>query len=264
MNLANGIEKGIDILIPSWKNFEYLWNCVDSIRRYSYFDHNIYVFMQEYGEKEISLLKEYDVYSLSDDKNIGVCRAVNMLFRYSDSDVIMYGNDDMIFLPLWDYYLYRFARDNDLDDNTWLSSTMVEPGGNNSCVLVHDYGNSIESFDREGLINNLENLRNKKHHVRGTTWPPNLMMRKYFERVGGMSEDYGVGIGSDPDLVKKLYNIGFRDFIGVGDSLVYHFGSKTTRRVKRNDGKHIFHDKHGMSIDYFVNDILRRGERYEP
>ena len=38
--------------------------------------------------------------------------------------------------------------------------------------------------------------------------------------------------GSDPDLNKKLWDVGVRIFKGINDFKVYHFGSIVTRRYR--------------------------------
>ena len=64
-----------------------------------------------------------------------------------------------------------------------------------------------------------------------------------WEKIGGFSEEFDPGFGSDPDLNMKLWNIGVRIFKGVNKSRVYHFGSVTTRKnnkVVRNKANKTF------------------------
>ena len=50
------------------------------------------------------------------------------------------------------------------------------------------------------------------------------------EKVGGFSEEFSPGAGSDPDLNMKLWNEGVRIFKCLNQSRVYHFGSITIRK----------------------------------
>jgi hypothetical protein len=166
-------------------------------------------------------------------------------------------------LPNWDYYLFEFLNENNLDDLLWISSTMIEPNGSNPCCLApKDYGNSIQKFNRKKLLMDLEKLRNLKKNVQGTTWPPNFMLTNYFNKIHGFSEEFSPGKGSDPDLAKKMWDLGCRNFIGVGKSLVYHFGSKTVNRFSMNKPSLIFKQKHGITINEFTDNILKRGENW--
>ena len=53
---------------------------------------------------------------------------------------------------------------------------------------------------------------------------------------------------------------GCRRFIGVGDSLVYHFPRESPGEVVKNDGRRQFLDKWGMTQATFDRFYLRRGQ----
>ena len=69
----------------------------------------------------------------------------------------------------------------------------------------------------------------------GASWPPNVVSKKYWDLVGGYSEEFSPGMYSDPDFSMKMWNAGVRVFKGVGKSRVYHFMSKSTGKVVKND-----------------------------
>jgi hypothetical protein len=56
-----------------------------------------------------------------------------------------------------------------------------------------------------------------------------------------------------------MWNAGVRDFVGIGNSLVYHFGCKSTGRVKKNKGKKTFLLKWGITAHTFTEKYLKRG-----
>ena len=83
--------------------------------------------------------------------------------------------------------------------------------------------------------------------------------------IGGFSEEFDPGFGSDPDLNMKLWNRGVRIFKGVNKSRVYHFGSQTTRKnkeISKNDANKTFLLKWGITIEFFVRFYLNRGLKY--
>ena len=47
-------------------------------------------------------------------------------------------------------------------------------------------------------------------------------------------------VDPDDDFAMKMWDAGCRVFIGVGESRVYHFISKSTVRIKKNNGKKQF------------------------
>jgi len=170
-------------------------------------------------------------------------------------------NDDMYVLPDWDKHLAD-AITSINGNNFMLSATMIEPKqSNNPCVFVADYGDSINKFNEEALLSNFKKF-NKKDWL-GSMWPPNLIHRAYWEKIGGFSEEFSPGMYSDPDFAMKMWQKGCRIFIGVGASKVYHFQSKSTGKIKKNDGKKTFLMKWGISPSTFIKYFLKRGEIYQ-
>ena len=92
------------------------------------------------------------------------------------------------------------------------------------------------------------------YDFQGSTWAPHLIHKELWNRVGGFSEEFYPGTGSDPDLNMKLWNEGVRIFKNLSKSKIYHFKSKTLRRKISNTGSKsgkIFLKKWGYSIKFF-------------
>jgi hypothetical protein len=77
--------------------------------------------------------------------------------------------------------------------------------------------------------------------------------------VGGYSIEFSPGMGSDNDFSMKLWQAGCSVYLGVGDSLVYHFAETSTRRIRKNDGRRQFLMKWGLVQSGFDRHYLRRG-----
>jgi glycosyltransferase involved in cell wall biosynthesis len=258
-------SEGASILIPSWNNFEYLKYCVESIQKYSSYKHEIIVHLNEADERSISFLKSENIKFTCSSENLGVCKALNIAYKSSTKNIIGYFNDDMVALPEWDKQLNIFSIENNCDNSWILASTMIEPRGNNPCCIAPmNFGTDIENFNYKKLEETLENLRNTRHDVNGSTWPPNFISRFLWEKLNGYSEEYGIGFGSDPDLIAKAYLLGCRRFIGVGKSLVYHFQCKTTAKVKSGqiEAEEIFKKKFDIEMSSFIFNVIQRGSLY--
>ena len=64
-----------------------------------------------------------------------------------------------------------------------------------------------------------------------------------WDKVGGFSEEFFPGTGSDPDLNMKLWKKGVRIFKGLSKFKVYHFSSVTLIKKKSliaNNGSKTF------------------------
>ena len=104
------------------------------------------------------------------------------------------------------------------------------------------------------------------HNLQGSHWAPHIIHKDIWNKIGGFSEEFDPGFGSDPDLNMKLWNLGVRIFKGVNKSRVYHFGSLTTRKkndIIRNNGRKTFLLKWKLSIDFFIKYYLRRGASFD-
>ena len=139
---------------------------------------------------------------------------------------------------------------------------------NNGPIKLH-CGNDLNEFDENKL---LENFKKVNHFdFQGSTWAPHLIHKDIWNSVGGFSEEFYPGTGSDPDLNMKLWNKGVRIFKGLNNCKVYHFGSIVTRRYKNHPtiktesgskGGKIFLLKWGISIKFFKKFYLRSDEKY--
>ncbi|MFH1001437.1 MAG: glycosyltransferase [Bacteroidota bacterium] len=251
------------IIIPSWNNLDYLKLCISSLRKNSFFDNQIIIAVNEGADGTVGWLEtQKNIDFIYSKENLGVCYAVNACRPHVNNDYIVYMNDDMYACPNWDKYLFDEIETLGTD-YFYLSATLIEPIKNNnpsSVAIIKDYGNSVENFNEQGLLANCDNL--SINNWRGASWPPNVVHKKVWDLVGGYSIEFSPGMYSDPDFSMKLYKTGVRIFFGVGKSLVYHFGEKSTGRVKKNKGSKTFLLKWKMTARTFYSEYLQIGKEY--
>lgn len=250
------------LLIPSWNNLDYLKLCIKSIQKNSFFDLQIIVIVNEGNDGTLDWVKKQnEIDFIYSEKNIGICYALNSTRTLIKSDYVVYINDDMYLLPNWDLELDKEIK-KIRHKNFMLSSTMIEPmETGNKCVIVKDFGTDLKTFQEDLLLKESSELRKKDWS--GSSWPPNIIHLDLWDLIGGFSIEFSPGMSSDPDLARKLYEVGVRYFKGVGTSLVYHFGSKSTKRVKKNKGRNTFLHKWKISQNTFNKKCLKRGEAFE-
>jgi len=235
---------------------------MESIFKHSKLRHQVIVIVNEGVDGTRDFLKgRTDIEFISFDTNVGICEALNKGSLLAVTDHILYINDDMYVLPDWDVVLMDEIKKVG-HNRFFISSTMIEPADTgNPCVVVRDYGNSIETFGEEELLSTYKDL--PKADWYGSTWPPNIIHKELWNTVGGLSMEFSPGMYSDPDLSMKLWKAGVRYFKGVAASRVYHFGTKSTGRIKKNDGKKTFQQKWGISPGDFSKFYLKRGMKWE-
>ncbi len=252
----------ISIIIPTYNNKDYLKLCINSLKKNSYYDNEILVHVNEGNDGTVEYLKEKKIYYTFSKTNIGLCSGCNLISKNSNFDYILYSHDDMYFLPDWDLILMNKVRELKTD-KFYLSSIMINGDPKLTGHLNLNAGDKIENFNENFLLDNYENLNHDD--FQGSTWAPHLIHKKLWNKVGGFSEEFSPGAGSDPDLNMKLWNQGVRIFQCLGKSKVYHFGSVTIRKkkdeiFKKNQGSlanKIFLLKWGISIKTFKKHYLK-------
>lgn len=249
--------KPFSVVVPTWRNLEYLDLMYRGLTRNSAVTHEIIIFFNEFDSSCEDWIKGKNILSCRSSENTGVCTAVNRASKKASTDFICYMNDDMYPLPGWDTALAGYVG---LTDKLWLSGTAIEPGNATPCYIGNrNYGNSPAAFEEERILREYRTLFRPYNVV--STWTPVLLARRDWEAIGGFDEKYFPGFGSDPDLAMKMYRYGCRHFIGVGNSLVYHFARGTTARFKgdvhMNPQKH-FQNKWGVSWKKFFKKVIHR------
>ena len=245
------------ILIPTWNNLAYLQRAVEAVRRHSAMAHQVIVHVNDGADGTLAWVRAQGLAYTHSAHNVGICLAVNGAAMQATQPYVAYLNDDMVVCPGWDTQLLRCIERLD-SDLFMVSGTMVEPRATgNPCVVVRDFGDAVETFREADLLAALPQLQ--RGDWSGATWPPTVVHRDWWFRVGGYSSELTPGMSSDNDFSMKLWHAGCRRFVGVGSALVYHFQCKSTGRIVKNDGRRQFLHKWGLSQSTFDRFYLRRG-----
>lgn len=259
---SDNTEPLFSILLPTWNNLPYLQFCIKSIQKNAHFDHQIIVIINEGKDGTLEWVKsQINLDYVYATENIGICFGLNAARSLAKAKYICYFNDDMYACPDWDLPLKQEI-DTIGHNDFFLSATMIEPTDTgNPCVIVKDYGNNLDNFKEEKLLKEYNNF--VKKDWQGATWPPNIVHIDLWDLVGGYSVEFSPGMYSDPDFSRKLWAAGVRYFKGVSASRVYHFGSKSTGKVRHNKGKKTFLLKWQSSSNEFTTKILKRGQVFD-
>ncbi|OLL32888.1 glycosyl transferase [Burkholderia sp. SRS-W-2-2016] len=250
------------ILIPSWNNLPYLQLCIDSVRRHSAFDHEIIVHVNEGSDGTLDWVRAQGIRHTWSEGNVGVCIALNDAARLATRDWILFLNDDMFCTPGWDVGFEAAVRALD-GSAAYLSSVLIEPTDTgNSNVTAANFGTGPENFDEADLLAYTAAMKAADRD--GVAVQPMLISRRLWHAVGGYSIEFGPGMSSDDDFLMKLWLVGCRVFRVVGASRIYHFGCKSTGRIRRNRGGREFLMKWGISQRDFLRDYIRRSAEAAP
>ena len=251
------------IIIPTFNNLDYLKLCLRSIAVNSTYKHQViaHVNVGEDGTK--NYLDDNNIDHTHTNNNAGICKGMNLASKKAKFDYILYAHDDFYFCPEWDKVMKEEV-DKIGHNNFYLSGIMMNNG-----PIKMNCGNNLKDFDEKKLLNEYKNYN--LYDFQGSTWAPHLIHKDLWDKVGGFSEEFFPGTGSDPDLNMKLWKEGVRVFKGLNDCKVYHFGSIVTRKYKDHPtiktesgskGSKIFLLKWKISIKFFKKYYLNSDIKY--
>ena len=251
----------ISITIPTFNNVKYLKLCIDSLEKNSHFKNEILLHINDGSDGTLEFAKQKKLKFTQSSTNEGLCVGMNKASKLSSFNYILYAHDDMYFLPKWDLFLMEEAKI--LRTNKfYLSSIMINGDPKLNGHLNLNAGDTIDNFNEKYLLENYKNL--KHDDFQGSTWAPHLIHKDIWNEVGGFSEEFSPGLGSDPDFNMKLWKSGVRIFKCLNKSRVYHFGSITIHKKKSSlKKKHgsiankIFLLKWGITIKFFKRYYLK-------
>ena len=250
------------IIIPTLNNLEYLKFCIKSIKRNSKLKNEIITHVNIGDDGTIDYLQQEKIDFTHTDYNSGICEGINKAAKLAKFNYMLYAHDDFYFCPNWDEILEKEVKKIG-HNNFYISGTMMNEG-----QINFNCGETLNDFDEKKFLDNYKNYN--YYDFQGSTWAPSLVHRDIWNKVGGLSEEYFPGTGSDPDFNMKLWNLGIRIFKGINDFKVYHFGSTVLRKklnkISKNKygstGAKIFLLKWGISIKFFKKYYLKSDTIY--
>jgi len=251
------------IIIPTFNNLNYLKNCIKSIKKNSTFNHEIIPHVNEGKDGTVEYLKKANIEYTYTNYNSGICAGMNMAAKKAKTNYILYAHDDFYFCPKWDQVL-KSEVEKIGHNHFYLSGTMVNNG-----QIELNCGNDLDTFDEKKLLEKID--ESNYYDFQGSTWAPHLIHKDIWNKIGGFSEEFFPGTGSDPDLNMKLWMENVRIFKGINNFKVYHFGSIVTRKYKNHPtittesgsrGAKIFLLKWGITIDFFKKYIIKSDTKY--
>ena len=258
---ANKQPGVFSILIPTWNNLPYLQCLINSIQKNSVYTHEFVIHVNEGNDGTLEWVKQQGFSYTHSQTNVGVCYAFNAAAALASSELLLLTDDDKYYCPGWDKPLLDEVKQ--LNHIYYcINATAIEhKQTTNPCVIApYDFGDRIENFDEQKLLQSYQALPCKDWT--GGNWYPMLLHKYVWQMIGGLSIEFTPGLGSDPDMMMKLWKSGVRYYKGISTSRVYHFISKSVSRVKKNNGYMQFLQKWGFASSTFFKYYLHLGEPF--
>ena len=251
----------VSILVPTYNNLDYLRLFTKSIQQNSNYNHQVILHVNDGSDGTLEYVKKNKIEYTYSDLNIGLCSSLNKASKLANTNYILYAHDDMFFCKDWDIFLEKEVKS--ISNNLfYLTGTNVSV---NNGLINYNCGSTYETFDEKKFDEFCNN--DKSLDLQGSHWAPHLIHKELWNKIGGLSEEFNPGDGSDPDFCMKLWRENVRIFKAISKFKVYHFSSITTRKreINLNNGTKTFTLKYGFNPRFFRKYYLRGDElkRYD-
>lgn len=232
----------ISVIIPTYKEPEYLDLCLKSAFEGQVNNNEIIVVVDGFLEINLPVLDKYpDVRVLDLGTNQGLSVATNWGVYNATHDYILVVNDDNVFPKEWDSRLEIFCQ-----PGVVVSPNQIEPKPSMfSQFIIKDFGQTPDDFNLNDYWE-FEQTQYKQAELNGSTLP--FMMNKYdYLAVGGWDVMYPSPHVVDWDFFLKCEYVGYlmkRAYINF-----YHFAGAATRKTQEQNAESI--RKEQLAHDFF-------------
>ena len=250
----------LSIIIPTFNNLDYLKFFLRSLKINSTFDHEIILHINDGSDGTLKYALDNNIKHTYSETNIGLCSSMNKAYSLTTTDHILYAHDDMYFCKNWDIFLIDEINKQN-NNQYYLSGTNVSTRHG---LINFNCGLTYLDFDEKKFHDFCS--QDQTPDLQSSHWAPHLIHKELWDKIGGFSEEFNPGDGSDPDFCMKLWLNDVRIFKGVSKFKVYHFNSITTRNSKivLNNGTKTFLSKYGFNPKFFRKHYLKGNNSVVP
>ena len=221
----------ISLIIPTYRNPEYLDICLKSAIEQQKNKNEIIVAVDGFFEESKEVLDKYkdEIKVLDLGENQGMQMALNLAVMNATNEKIFIINDDNVLCSGWDTVIEK-----SLNENSVLTLNQIEPTGPGIFNFpVKDFGRNPKEFKYEEFIEFEKLIKKDKLTLDGGIFPF-AMYKKDYMIVGGFDTMYQSPFICDWDFFLKL------DLNGIGftrthEAHLYHFGSTATKNGKEGE-----------------------------
>ncbi len=221
----------ISIIIPTYRNPEYLDICLKSCIEQQHNKNQIIVAVDGFIEESQHILDKYKdkINILNLGENQGMQTALNLAVMNATNEKIFIVNDDNVFCKHFDLEI-----EQEFGEEIVLTINQIEPTGPGIFNFpVKDFGRNPKEFKYDDFIEYEESIRKDELTGDGGIFPF-AMYKKYYMAVGGFDVMYKSPFICDWDFFLKLELMGL-NFVRSHNSHLYHFGSTATKNGKEAD-----------------------------
>jgi glycosyltransferase involved in cell wall biosynthesis len=221
----------ISLIIPTYRNPEYLDICLKSAIENQSTKNQIIVAVDGFIEESQHILDKYenDIQVLDLGENQGMQTALNLAVYNATNEFLVIINDDNVLSKDWDKLILDKAQDGFI-----FTINQIEPTGPGIFNFpVNNLGKHPRDFKYEEFLQYELTLRKDNLTLDGGIFPF-VISKKDYMVVGGFDTMYQSPFICDWDFFLKLELYGMK-FYRMNNLHFYHFGSAATKNGKEGD-----------------------------
>jgi len=229
----------ISIIIVTYNNLNLTKMCLDSIQNNTeYPNYEVIVVDNASSDTTTEYLDQYkesheNIRIVKNDRNLGFATANNVGFKIATGDYIVFLNNDTIVTPGW---LYNLSLHLIKNPGVGMVGPVTNAIGNEAKIDI-DYNNLDE-------INFFAARRSAKYSgisftIRVLALYCSIISRDFFASLGGLDEQFHVGMFEDDDLAMKINQAGLQ-LLCAEDVFIHHFHGASFNKIENQEVQRIF------------------------
>jgi len=253
--------KKLSLIIPTYRNPEYLDLCLKSAIENQINKNEIIVAVDGFFEESAEILKKYahDIVVLDLVNNKGMQTALNLAVMNANNECIVIINDDNVLCKDWDRIILEQYQPDFI-----FTINQIEPTGPGIFNFpVNNLGKQPSEFRYDEFIEYEQTIRNNQLTCDGGIFPF-VISKKDYMIVGGFDTLYNSPFICDWDFFLKL-DLNGKQFYRMNNLHFYHFGSAATKNGKEGEmfkatehpAAETFYYKWGIPPQLFKNNSHR-------
>jgi glycosyltransferase involved in cell wall biosynthesis len=251
----------LSLIIPTYRNPEYLDICLKSAIENQVNKNQIIVAVDGFIEESQHILDKYnsDIHILDLGENQGMQTAINLAVYNATNEFLVIINDDNVLSKNWDKIILEKAQEGFV-----FTINQIEPTGPGIFGFpVMNFGKHPNEFRYEEFIKYELTLRKDNLTLDGGIFPF-VISKKDYMIVGGFDTLYQSPFICDWDFFLKL-DLNEIQFYRMNNIHFYHFGSAATKNGKEGNkfkatehpAAQVFYYKWGIYPQLFANNSHR-------